>query len=719
MSELFPIHVRTATGLEAVLAEELLALGAKDVEPKHRLVICQGDHELIYKANLWCRTAIRVLRPLVSFPAPDEKSFYAGVQTIDWSKWMTATGTLAIDANVHSSFTTHSLYLAQLGKDAIVDQFRERTGDRPSVELESPDLRIAVSLFQDVAQVYLDSSGDSLHKRGYRKKAGEAPVSETLAAGIIALSGWQPELPLLDPMCGSGTLLIEAAMKARNVAPGLMREGFGFMRWPDYDSALFARLVTEARASIKRDLPLDIQGVELDPSVAMVARENVERAGFTDAIKIHSGNFFTWVGKPENAGVIVMNPPYDERLSVDNIAEMFQNIGDRYKKHYGGWKAYLLSGNLEALKYIGLRSSRRFTLFNGSIECRLAEYEMRAKPAEAAVEAPQETIPHYRARDPNENPKWKAKAETLANRLAKNLKKFTPWLKRSGVTCWRVYDWDVPELPFLVDFYGDRLHVSEIQRQQDHSPVEHGNYQRFMARTMGETLGVPFEKVHWKLRKPQTGGFQYQPLKETGNYVEVAEGGHRFWVNLEDHLDAGLFLDHRKTRARVQQEASGKDFLNLYAYTGSFTVYAAAGGAKSTCTVDTNRGYLEWAEENLILNSLAGPKHHFVRDDVFEFLHNDRNTYDLIVCDPPTRSVQQAAGRNFDVQRDHVALLKLVATHLRPGGTAYFSTNYRNFNFVGLPLEELGMRVTEITKETIAPDFERQPSHRCWKIKKN
>ncbi len=715
VSRIFPIHVRTVTGLEEVLAKELIVLGAQEVTPKSRLVTCVGDHSVLYAANLWCRTAIRVLRPLVSFPAPDEKALYTGVRAVDWSQWVSPSGTLAVDANVRSSFTTHSLFIAQLAKDAIVDRFRENTGRRPSVDLERPDLRIAVSLFQDVGTVYVDASGESLHKRGYRRKAGDAPVSETLGAGILKLTGWDGKSTLLDPMCGSGTFAIEAGLMVRNIAPGLFREQFGFERWKDFDRALWKRILDDAKKAIRREAKAPIYAVDIDPAVVAVARENVERAGLTDMIRVEGGDFFSWDKIPPSPGTLVMNPPYDERLPVDNVAQLYQKIGDRLKRAYGGWKAFVLAGNLEAMKYVGLKASRRIPLFNGSIECRLLEYELRAlDPA-----APAADVPHYRKEGAiTTRPQWTAKAETFANRLRKNLKRESKWAERAKVTCWRLYDWDIPELPFVVDIYGDRLCIAEIQRNHDHSPLEHTRYQQLMVKTAADVLGIEVAKAYFKVRKPQqSGGFQYTPHAQTNEFLEVSEGGHKFLVNLADYLDVGLFLDHRNTRAMVQKAASEKDFLNLFAYTGSFTVYAVAGGAKSSTTVDTSGTYLEWAEANLKLNGRSGPTHQFVRLDSFEFLERTTQFFDLCVVDPPTRSVNRSSERVFDVQEDHVRLLQLVLDRMRPGGKIYFSTNYRTFELDQAALVEgRTLEVKEITSLTLPPDFQRKPSHRCWLI---
>lgn len=718
MSKLFPIHARTVTGLEEVLAEELFALGATDIQLKNRLVICSGDQSLLYKANIWCRTAIRVLRPIAAFPARDEKALYEGVRSIDWSQWVKVTGTLAVDSDVRSSFTTHSLYISQLAKDAVVDQFRDKTGERPSVDLNAPDLRIVVSLFQDGAQVYADSSGESLHKRGYRTKAGEAPISETLAAGILKLSGWDAKTPLVDAMTGSGTFCIEAGLFLRNIAPGLLRKQFGFQKWLDYDKSLFENLIGEAKKSIRKEATLPIIGLEIDPEVAAIARENVERAGLTDLIKIENGDFFTWEGFPKTPGTLVMNPPYDERLTINNVENFYQRIGDKLKSSYAGWTANVLSGNLEAVKSIGLRSSKRTVLFNGSIESRLLQYELRA--AVKSTDSPS-AGPRWREQEVEVPAKWKDKVDVFTNRLKKNVKKYSKWAEREKITAWRLYDWDIPELPFIIDVYGDALHFVEIQRNMERSPSEQASYMKFIMKAAADVMGFARENIFYKMRAPQaTGGFQNTPDAATGKFTEVGEGGHRFLVNLSDYLDTGLNLNQRKMRALIEKESAGKDFLNLFSYTGSLSVYAAAGGAKSTTSVDTSRIYLEWAEKNLKLNGFSGEAHTFFREDTIEFLQQTQLSFDLCVVDPPARSVNRVSGNIFDVQSDHLPLLRLVLDKMRPGGRVFFLTNYRSFE---IEEKELmaghGVTVREITAQTIPLDFDRKPSHRCWVIEAN
>jgi 23S rRNA (guanine2445-N2)-methyltransferase / 23S rRNA (guanine2069-N7)-methyltransferase len=512
-------------------------------------------------------------------------------------------------------------------------------------------------------------------------------------------------------MCGSGTLAIEAGLWLKNIAPGLLRETYGFQQWPDYDRALFASCIEKAKAAIRKDVAALIIGIDKDPYVVQIARENVDRAGLSGLVKIERADFFEWDRIPEEAGTLVMNPPYDERLPVDNTAELYQRIGDKLKHAYGGWTASILCGNLDAVKYISLRSSQRTIVYNGSIECRLLQYKMRALDP-VAVLTPRTP------RNILDNPQWKEKTEIFTNRVRKNFKRLSQWVKREGISCWRVYDRDIPEFAFILDLYGDRLHFAEVERNHDHSPIEHTHYMQGMVKSAAEALGIAPEKTYFKKRKPQkSGGFQYAPHDTSGEFIEVSEGGHRFLVNLADYLDVGLFLDHRNTRKIVEQEVRDKDFLNLFAYTGSFTVYAAAGGAKSTTTVDTSSTYLEWAQNNLRLNGFLNSKQRFIRSDVFEFLERSDGRFDICVVDPPTRSVNRSSARVFDVQEDYIRLLQLVLARMRPEGKVFFSTNYQSFIFKESALTETRkLTIEELTSRTLPLDFQRKTSHRCWTI---
>jgi putative N6-adenine-specific DNA methylase len=368
---------KTFFGLENVLAAELAALGAEQVEVGRRMCSFRGDRRLMYRANVECRTAVRVLRPIGRFPADGTDALYRRMGRTNWLKYLDPAGTLAIDPVVHGGVFTNSLYAAQVAKDAIVDQIRTRAGKRPSVDLEDPDVRINLHIDRKQVTLYLDSSGDSLHKRGYRQATGEAPLNEVLAAGILRLSGWDAASPLADFMCGSGTLPIEAALLARRIAPGTLRTQFGYMRWKDFCRATHEEVLEQAKARELSRLSFPIQGSDRDAGLVESARQNAHRAGVANDIAWQVQDFSD-ARPPAPGGMLVTNPPYEERIKTNDIVDLYRRIGDALKHHWAGYTAYVLTGNREAAKFIGLRPAARIKLFNGPIECRLLKFGIYA-----------------------------------------------------------------------------------------------------------------------------------------------------------------------------------------------------------------------------------------------------------------------------------------------------------------------------------------------------
>ncbi len=771
-SSRFLLTAKTVFGLEEILAAELAALGAEQIELGRRLVNFQADRRLLYRANIWLRTAIRILLPIHTFAASDEKSLYDGMRAIDWSKYLVADGSLAIDPVVYNSFCTHSLYAAQLAKDAIVDQFREKQGVRPSVDLKDPHLRINLHLNDNRATIYLDSSGDSLHKRGYRAVAGEAPLNEVLAAGILQLSDWDRRSALADFMCGSGTLLIEAALLARNIAPGTVRKNFAYMRWLDFDRALHDELMAEARQAALAQLDFPIRGSDLDPKAVAAAKENVRRAGVQNEIAFEVSHYEA-ARPPAAIGMLVTNPPYDERMKVSHAAAVYQRIGDALKQNWSGWTAYVFTGNAEAAKSFGLRPSKKFRLNNGPLHCQLLRFEIFSRTTEGTTnhtkdedggttnhanytndeaegttddtdttvevwenesEEVRETTasPDDSAAEPSQphsltasqsaglsgRRQWQDQAREFSNRLIRMAKHWKKWARRQEITCFRLYDRDLPEVPLALDWYEGHLHVAEYVRPHDRTDIEHQIWLSRMLEAAAAALEIDPDDVAMKRRGRQRGSSQYERQSDEGRRLVVHEGGHQFEVNLTDYLDTGLFLDHRITRGMVERESAGKRFLNLFGYTGAFTVYAAAGGARETTTVDLSNTYADWTEQNLRLNGLAGPNNQVVRADSLRFLRSMSprrgGCFDLAVVDPPTFSKSKRTPNDFDVDRDHVELLNLVLQRLSPGGKVYFSTNFRRFKFRA---EEIfGATIREISRQTVPPDFRNKRIHRCWTL---
>lgn len=373
-SEKFLMVAKTMTGLEEILANELNNIGATDIELSNRAVTFTGNKELMYKANYWSRTALHILKPIAGFYIRREEDLYKKIYDIQWEDYMNATGTLAVDAVVNASVMTHSHYVSLKTKDAIVDRFRDYTERRPNVDIENPDIRVNIHLFKNYCSVSLDSSGYSLHKRGYRIKTGVAPISEVLAAGIILLSGWDKQSNFIDPMCGSGTIVCEAAMIANNIPPGYYRKTFGFEKWKDFDLNLWEKIKMDA-INEQTEFEYDIIGSDISSEAIEIARENAKSARLHKDIVFEVKSFEEQI-PPEDGGILIMNPPYGERIVPEDIVKLYQEVGNALKKNYNGYNAWIISSDFNALKFIGLKPTRKITLFNGSLECKLAKFEI-------------------------------------------------------------------------------------------------------------------------------------------------------------------------------------------------------------------------------------------------------------------------------------------------------------------------------------------------------
>ena len=843
---------RTVEGLEWVLARELEAIGARDLRIGRRTIEFSAEpgseRETLYRAVLESRVAIRVLEPLGRFRVDSPETLYRAMQEIDWTEQLRVSDTLRVDAAIHDTFLTHSLYAAQIIKDAVVDQLRTPSGRRPSVQLRGATLRRALHLVGDVAPIVRDAAGRSLHQRGWRMGEVEAPLSEVLAAGMLAIAGWwRPGAtgdattgePILDPMCGSGTLVIEAATIAAGMAPGLWRArrtAHGFFRFRDYDKLLAERLVADLEARVCQPAG-QCAASDLDPRAVEATQACAAAAGVAGSIAIEQRHFED-VRPAAAAGLVLTNPPYGERLPLPRAGALFRRLGDWLVARCGGWRAAILAADTPAATHLGLRPVYRIPLMNGPIPCRLLELTLRERatpsspsrpslkaenrtelppsapaPAPApSASAPSETAPPVSAetvtdasRDraeldepwrfrPEEErspkgpdgersrrgdsdrpgavvapgvplsestttpltgvaladstttpladaalassseaptvpgvapsrPRTRAVADQIGDfrrRLAKRYKHLAKWARRQGIEAFRIYDRDIPEIPLAIDWYAGWLHASEYDRPHERTEIEHDVWLDRMIEAAADELGVPPNQTFLKVRRRQRGGGQYQKLDARKTLLTVKEGGLEFEVNLSDYLDTGLFLDHRQTRALVRDEAAGKRFLNLFCYTGSFSVYAAAGGAVETTSVDLSNTYLDWTRTNLSRNAFkdAG-RHRTVRDEARGFLeHRGRRgepPFDLVVVDPPTFSRSARSETPWDVERDHAELLELVARNLVPGGVVYFSTNFRRFH---LDVERLAAlyEIREITNRTIPEDFRNARIHRGWRL---
>jgi putative N6-adenine-specific DNA methylase len=387
---IFEMVAKTQAGLEEVLANEIAVLGGRDINCLRRAVSFKGDQALLYAANLWLRTAVRILVPFHHATAFNADELYNRASRINWGKYLRRNDTFAIDCITHGEYHHHSLFAAMRVKDAIADQFMQRHGERPSVDLQHPTLRINLHIFHEELTFSLDSSGDALQRRGYRLEQNEAPLNEVLAAGMVLLTGWDGGTNFGDLMCGSGTLLIEAAQIALNIAPGLSRPGFGFQSWRDYDHQLWLELVAQAEGSAVPQRAL-IYGSDIEPATVAIARRNIDRAGLSELITVECKDFHDARPPGDEGGILIMNPPYGDRLELDAIDTFYSELGDTLKQHFQNHQAWILSGNIDALKRIGLRASKKIPLLNGPIDCRFHCYDLyqgtRETKAKAVPEA--------------------------------------------------------------------------------------------------------------------------------------------------------------------------------------------------------------------------------------------------------------------------------------------------------------------------------------------
>lgn len=703
-------------GVEPLLAAELTELGAATPRPVRGGIAFRGPLELAYRACLWSRTASRVLLSLAEFPAADADALYAGVRELPWEDHLAPDGTLSVEFSGGGPGIDHTHYGAQRVKDAIVDRFRARCGRRPSVDARQPDLRIHARWRDGRVVLSLDLSGDSLHRRGYREATVTAPLKENLAAALLLKAGW-PSIaaaggPLLDPLCGSGTLAIEAAWIAGDRAPGLLRVRWGFSGWLGHIPALWNRLLAEARercqAGQSRIPP--IWASDRDPKAVRAALINAGRAGVADRIKIERREW-TAVEPPAGPpGLLIANPPYGERLEDRaELGELYARLGDRLKARFAGWRAAVFAGNPDLGKRMGLRAVKTNVFHNGPLECRLLQFQI-----EPEFFVDRDAADH-RARATVMDRAVATGAEGFVNRLRKNLHHLGRWAAREGITCYRLYDADLPEYAVAIDRYEQWLHVQEYAPPPSvDSTKARARLEQVLA-VLPAVLEVPPDRVFLKVHQRQRGASQYQKQAARGCFHEVREGPARLLVNFTDYLDTGLFLDHRITRRLLGELAAGRRFLNLFGYTGAATVYAALGGAVRTTTVDWSATYLDWARRNLELNGLRDSRHELIRADCRQWLIWARDCYDLIFLDPPTFSNSKRREGTFDVQRDHVDLIRSALRLLAPDGVLLFSTNARQFRLDAAALADL--RIEDWSRRTLPPDFARNPKiHQCWRL---
>lgn len=723
-------------GLEQLLADEIRQLGGEVIKETHLGVRWIGTLKQGYEFCLWTRLANRLLLPLEERQVDNVDQMYDVAHSIPWHELFPVDSTLRVDFHGKAEFVNNTQFGAQKIKDAIVDRFRSEMGGRPSVSKDA-DARIEVQLRKGRLAISYNFGGESLHKRGYRLMPGQAPLKENLAAGILVRAGW-PELAkegknLVDPMCGSGTLIIEALLMAADVAPGLNRKKNGFDILLDHDRSIWQGLITEARQRRTdgfANLKNQFFGWDLSEDQIRAARSNLSRAGASEAvlednIQLHHKSFSElWLRNSQinKGGLLICNPPYGERLSeLPQLAPLYQELNEVTRQLIPQWKLAMITGNTDLARAIRRPLFKKYSLFNGKIPSTLLIFD--------ACDERSEQAPKTAIHGP---------VEAFANRLKKNLKNLRKWAKRENISCYRIYDADLPEYAVAIDQYEDWLHVQEYVPPKSIDPDKAERRLLDVLAVLPEVTGVSVEQVVLKRRERQSGKKQYerqsQRSEPVDNRLAVKEGNVQLWVNLRDYLDTGLFLDHRPTRLNIAKQAKGQRFLNLFCYTASASVHAAAAGAKSTTSVDLSKTYLAWAEDNFTLNGLLDEtgdgfnpwqqketaKHRFISADCREWLKSiqgetEDQKYDLIFMDPPTFSNSKRMEGVLDIQRDHAELITLAMARLKKHGKLIFSNNLRKFEMDSDALKQF--TISNVSSKSVPEDFKRRANiHHCYEV---
>ncbi|MBQ1448507.1 MAG: bifunctional 23S rRNA (guanine(2069)-N(7))-methyltransferase RlmK/23S rRNA (guanine(2445)-N(2))-methyltransferase RlmL [Coriobacteriales bacterium] len=719
-------------GLEGVCADELRAMRMRRVRPLKSGVAFFGTLEQGMRAALWTRVASRVLLIIGRVPASDADELYRGVRGLPWTEWLDPLHTIAVDARGTSGTLRDSRFLALKVKDAACDALRDAHGVRPDVDPHDADVRINVSLHGAKATVALDLAGEALHRRGYRQGRMQvtAPLKETLAAGILLLAGWpriaQEGGTFLDPLCGSGTFAIEAAMIAYDIAPGILRERWCFESWKGFDAGRWDALLDEAdeRAEQGRARECIIRASDIDPVAVGIARECLRRMRLDGLVELGCADVAELAAPESERGLIAMNPPYGERLSTRaQLPALYAAIASRLRRGFEGFSLAVISPDPGLDAALGLVPERTVRLYNGPIESLLHLYVLGPSSGSDPDDGRRDAPSGFEVVVGEQHiPVAMAGTGQFVSRLRKVARLRRRWARRERISAYRIYDADLPDYNLAIDWFGGAgpdkgrawVQVAEYAAPSEVDPEKARARFADALAVIPAVLGVRPQDVFCKVRRHGRGGSQY--ACEPGGAAVTGiteEAGLLFKLNLSERLDCGLFLDQRLTRELIFGKAEGARFLNLFAYTGTATVHAAAGGARSTTTVDLSQNYLDWARENMELNGFSGGEHEYVRADCRRWVDEQRTArrrFDLIFVDPPTFSNSSKMGRRtFDVQRDHVELLIGVSRLLSRGGLAVFSCNLKRFTPDLDKLGRAGVKVVDITAETIPEDFSRSP----------
>lgn len=806
-NEQYEYFASCPAGFERLLADELKRLRMHSVRPLRGGVAFFGSKTDGYAACLWSRLASRITRVIARVDASSADALYEQTKALPWEDFVGDGATIAVSARGTNGELRNTQFTAMKVKDAVCDALRDTRGTRPDVQPHRPDVPVWVSVHGNKATVSLDYAGESLHRRGYRDEGGhiEAPLKEALAAGMLVWAGWDhaaspavraaaakraaaedqdagakraagkghttadeqtsvgaplPSAPaFIDPTCGGGTLVLEAACMAADRAPGLSRDYWGFAGLADFDADAWDALLDDADERFERSLNTmpTMAGFDIDAKAVELAKASAKRLGFGDKITFQQADVADLAESlkqlgvnADDSGFIAMNPPYGIRLMKHDLDVFYDKLRRGLSRLGPTWKMVAITPDADFDTNIGFDAAETLDVYNGQIEATLRSYTLGQS---FLTEIPLVTLD---GRDVAV-PVTSTYAEQFAARLRKMAKQRRSWAKKNGVNAYRIYDADLPDYAVAVDYFQPEdtsdpyVLIAEYQAPKEIDRQKAARRFKDACAVTKALFDLDDDRLVTRVRRQDKGGSQYGKNsggqaadKDTGKnsgarsvnqaskrLFTVLESGHAFELNLDDYLDTGLFLDHRDTRSLVETVSARKSFLNLFAYTGSASVYAAAGGATSTTTVDMSQTYLDWAQRNMQRNGFTMANHRYIKADVLQWVEREAKRiaqadtpetmqYDLVFLDPPTFSNSKSMGRRtWDIQRDHAALLETVATLLAPGGTIVFSGNLRNFKLDEAAVEAAGLTAENITAQTIPEDFKRNPKiHFCYLLKK-
>lgn len=706
------IVVTCASGLETLLIKEMHALELTNVEPHSGAVRFIGTLEDAYRICLHSRIASRVLWVVSEQVCTDDGEIYDLTKMVPWERYFAPEKKVRVLVDIVGVDNVNSQYVTFQVMDAVRDVFQENCQSRVITVKEQADVYVHAFWANDEIQFSIDLAGKPLHQRGYRQEQGAAPLKESLAAALLYWSGFNeaPDSALLDPFCGSGTILIEAALMQRKISPGLLRNEFGLEQCLFFDKAMWLSLKERAQAAVlpEPDKP-SIRGFDVDAQAIVAAQANIRAAQVERCIHIQRAELGT-VSLPKSVkevskGFVVTNAPYGERVGEESqIAYLYTALGNILQPLLPNWTVGVLSNHVESIDRVGLAQAEVHRFNNGPIRCYFKSAPWHKKP-QPALMAPlivtdYEPLPEQR---------------DFINRLRKNVKPLRKWAEKSGVSCYRIYDADMPEFNMAIDWYDGQFHVQEYKPPKTVDEEKAANRLAIALQSLVKLFDVPRSAIALKSRAKQKGKQQYNRLQKANEFRVVSEAGVRLRINMRDYLDTGLFLDHRPVRGWLQERSQGKRVLNLFSYTCAGSVHAAVGGAKTTTSVDMSRTYLDWGRANLYLNGFSENNHRLVHANCMQWLRQHHLQYDVIFLDPPTFSNSKRMHGIFDVQRDHVELIDLAMKRLEKGGQLLFSNNYRRFALAPELYDRY--QVKDVTRESIPMDFKGSKSiHCCFEI---